>query len=83
MYSRYNIPPYYDTWSRKPQRAIRLTASSTASWYSEFRGIFKTYLKENDNILINSKYHSTLGAINRFSKLSKIQLKNLLVVETA
>jgi hypothetical protein len=32
--SRYNIPPYCDTCSHKPQRAIRHTASSTASWYT-------------------------------------------------
>lgn len=46
---------------------------------SEFKGIFKTYLKENDieNIVINSKYHSTLGVIDRFSKTIKNTIEKL------
>jgi hypothetical protein len=45
----------------------------------EFKGVFDTYLKENDieNIVIDSKYHSTLGVIDRFSKTIKNTIEKL------
>jgi hypothetical protein len=46
---------------------------------SEFKGEFKSYLQENDieNVIINSKYHTTLGVIDRFSKTLKNIIEKL------